>query len=785
VQLRTLAALAAGLAMLAIGAAAAPAATPATPYDTIRLNPFESQLNGRFADRMKSAGDLDRDGVGDVWIAAYSHDVAGLTDVGRIWAMSGRTLTPLYVIDHPQPQACTGFACGLGWNLSNLGDVDGDGIDDLVAAANRQNVTAAGASCTPSPANTGCNPSQGKAFVFSGAPNRPKTPLYELNNPDPQANGYFGWGSTAGDLVRADNTPGKDGISEVLVGAFQNDFPAGCGEQTPIPVGCRKDEGRAYIFNGNPNLAPGTPRLVRALPTPADDRYVDPATGSCVSANAQVTAQNCGGAGIVNEGIGDVDRDGFWDQSVTAWTTGINPATGEACRGVTPEVATDACNERQGRIYVYSGRTGDLMRKLDNPVPQQGALFGLQIVQAGAPGDVNADGFDDVYAIGFQQAGPSRNGLPPLASEGRAWVFSGAAVSAGSPATPFSTPLLSMLDPTPEANGTFGYSLERTDFNRDGIPDLYMGSFAGSYVFSNTGELQKIFDLPAADAAEQPPGNTNLGRAVAAPGDLNGDGEPDYVSGSPGHDVGAVNTGRAYVYLSNVPPAPPPAPPVAPGPRAPGGPPASPGGPLAELLTSKLALARATINRRERMLDVLAPITSRASGRVRVQLHAAGRRHRFDAAVDSRDARVRFRQPIPAAQARLGTGILTIAYPGDADTRPQTVRLRAANRRADLRLSRPTLSGDGRLRAAGTISRRARGVVRVQIEYVSGGQTTTLQFTARIRNGRWSLDERLAQTTRDAIARRTGTVHSYTLFTGYHPARMRGEMRSYQILGAR
>jgi len=234
------------------------------------------------------------------------------------------------------------------------------------------------------------------------------------------------------------------------------------------------------------------------------------------------------------------------------------------------------------------------------------------------------------------------------------------------------------------------------------------------------------------------------------------------------------------VACASAPPAaaaPPPAPPAAPAPRAPA--------PLAELLTSKLALARATINRRERMLDVLAPITSRASGRVRVQLHAAGRRHRFDAAVDSRDARVRFRQPIPAAQARLGTGILTIAYPGDADTRPQTVRLRAANRRADLRLSRPTLSGDGRLRAAGTISRRARGVVRVQIEYVSGGQTTTLQFTARIRNGRWSLDERLAQTTRDAIARRTGTVHSYTLFTGYHPARMRGEMRSYQILGRR
>jgi len=168
-----------------------------------------------------------------------------------------------------------------------------------------------------------------------------------------------------------------------------------------------------------------------------------------------------------------------------------------------------------------------------------------------------------------------------------------------------------------------------------------------------------------------------------------------------------------------------------------------------------------------------------------VELRAAGRRTRFTAPINSRDARIRFRQRIPRAQADLGTGILTIAYGGDADTRPQTVRLRAASRRADLRLGRPTLSADGRLRASGTVSRLARGVVRVQIEYVVDGSTTTLQFLARIRNGRWSLDERLPQPVRNAIARRTGTVHSYTLFTGYYPRRVRGEMRSFQVLGPR
>ncbi|MFP5362417.1 MAG: hypothetical protein ACLGI5_06785, partial [Thermoleophilia bacterium] len=59
------------------------------------------------------------------------------------------------------------------------------------------------------------------------------------------------------------------------------------------------------------------------------------------------------------------------------------------------------------------------------------------------------------------------------------------------------------------------------------------------------------------------------------------------------------------------------------------------------------------------------------------------------------------------------------------------------------------------------------------------------QYNARISDGRWSLNQQLPQTVRNEIARRTGTVHSYTLFTGYLLARMRGEMRSFQVLPAR
>jgi Tol biopolymer transport system component len=224
-----------------------------------------------------------------------------------------------------------------------------------------------------------------------------------------------------------------------------------------------------------------------------------------------------------------------------------------------------------------------------------------------------------------------------------------------------------------------------------------------------------------------------------------------------------------------------------PRPAAPVQPPSTPPPPPAAVvgkLTAKLSLARATINRRLRVLDVLAPITARASGNVRVQLHAAGERFRFNAPIDAENGRIRFRQRIPAAQARRGTGIITITYAGDADTRPQTVRLRAANRAAQLRLSRPRLVGN-RLQASGTVSSRARGVVRLQVEYDRGGQTQVLRFRAQIRNGRWSLNETLSATDMAAINQRNGTLHSYTLFTGYEQANMRGEMRSFQILGNR
>ena len=200
--------------------------------------------------------------------------------------------------------------------------------------------------------------------------------------------------------------------------------------------------------------------------------------------------------------------------------------------------------------------------------------------------------------------------------------------------------------------------------------------------------------------------------------------------------------------------------------------------------TSKMSIARAsTIGG---SIDVLAPITSRASGRVGVDYHAAGRHTRFTAAINSTDGRIRFARPLPRAQALLGTGILTINYAGDADTRPQSVRLRGARNRAALRLERPRIVGN-RIQASGSVTSQARGVVRLQLEYQTiACNVQILRFRGRIGNdGSWEIDEALTPQQQVEIATRIGTVHSYTLFTGYFPRRIRGEMRAFQVLGDR
>jgi subtilisin family serine protease len=188
---------------------------------------------------------------------------------------------------------------------------------------------------------------------------------------------------------------------------------------------------------------------------------------------------------------------------------------------------------------------------------------------------------------------------------------------------------------------------------------------------------------------------------------------------------------------------------------------------------AKLKLRRATVRRGR--LDLLAEITRRATGSIEVALRSHGRTARFDAPI--RDGRVRLRVRLTGRQRR-GGGIVSLQWRGTPAVRSATLRVRAANQPARLRIDRAAVSA-GRLIAAGRISSRARGVVRLRLAYPAAGAGRSSTFTARIERGRWRLSAALPPAAREG-------GYLTLRFTGYLHARggpMRGEQDARQVAG--
>ncbi len=196
---------------------------------------------------------------------------------------------------------------------------------------------------------------------------------------------------------------------------------------------------------------------------------------------------------------------------------------------------------------------------------------------------------------------------------------------------------------------------------------------------------------------------------------------------------------------------------------------------------ARLCIDKARISPRTRRLKLSASITARASGAASVELHAGGRKTRFSKKIAS--GRVKVSRKLSRKQARRGTGIVTISYGGNTQTKAQSVRLRLAPRKANLRLRVAPSLVASRLKTRGTITRRARGAVRVQLKYEFAGQTVTRQYKAKIRKGRWRLNAKLSLQTENEIAQRRGEVVAYVLYTGSGPRRIGGQMKAYQLLG--
>jgi hypothetical protein len=754
----------------------AQAATSSTDYEVVGVDSPDRQPFARFPERLIDVADLTGDGVRDVYASSYLIDIDGVVNAGKVVLVDGATQEIVREIISPElrpeapnpvPPARSGQnGPQFGFYISVPGDVNGDGLEDLVVGAPYQDV--------------GNNLNQGKAYVFSGADGRR---LDTIENPNPQPDeGVF---ATFGGRVGAAGDVTGDGVPDILVGSPAQDVPEFCGfDPADTPSGCRKNEGEAFVFDG------ATRDLVRTYRVPAADRQEpecsttfptdNPATPDVVEPDRPELAR-CGNLSVA-QSPGDLDRDGVADHLVSAYSL------------KRPSVATPTFF---GRVYLFSGRTGDVLARIDQPAPSTtppGAFFGLQDLAPNTPGDVTGDGVPDLYVSAFFQSGAGGQ-----SGAGRAWVFDGAAtLAAGQGVVEYE-----LIDPDLGPSRGFGCAASCTDYNKDGTPDLYVSNAASSntetYVFEGrTGSLLKTLGLPPGVGQAPSEGNagTALGQSSRAPGDLNGDGEPDYVATAQTQDVGGTqDQGRLFFFLSNAPaagagaPSPcglpaaaaaPPQQPTPPGPPSGPGPCGQPGG-AGYLNPAKLRVSRARVLREDRRLDVLAPITTRArGGEVDVEFHADDRRDTFKEEVtDANTAldEIRILEPITRGQARLGTGIVNLTYLGDADTRPEFVRLRAASQRAELDVEKISLIGD-RLAAQGSVTARAEGIVRLRYSYVEpdGSPSVHLARAEIQEDGDWELegDQVPAQ-----LARCGGYLSIQ--FTGYFERRIRGEQLAYEL----
>jgi hypothetical protein len=354
-------------------------------------------------------GDVDGDGFGDFAVSAPLAQPASYVE-----ARSGRTGNVIWRV-----------ACGrktIGWTLIAAGDVDGDGMSDVV--------------CGFDSVLSGCDGSQ----LFA---TQPRIVVHgSLSN----------WN----DVVDAGFDADLDGVPDLLVDARQR---VGDDLEPPVhgpAVLCGLDGNQVQRFDLKESVRAAAflddldgdraPELLVWVTWPDRKRQRELRLRLVSSASRESLWRSelltCGDARATFCRMDDVDGDGIGEVAVGA-TCDIGPAT-----------------HLGGFVWILSGRTGDVIHVLSKDQSQ--ALFGYCLAAAG---DVDGDGAGDLL-IGEYGSWTRAYFL----AEGRIHMVSGLSGKT----------LWTQMDPDPDRSPSweyFGASVASIgDVDGDAIPDVAVGA---------------------------------------------------------------------------------------------------------------------------------------------------------------------------------------------------------------------------------------------------------------------------------------------------------------------
>jgi hypothetical protein len=115
---------------------AAASCLPNTTYDLASLVPTIK------SSKPSSAGDVNGDGLDDLIVGAHEADPSNKINAGKSYVVFGKKDTYSIELSDISSSGIGGFVINgelayneSGWSVSSAGDVNGDGLDDLIVGA--------------------------------------------------------------------------------------------------------------------------------------------------------------------------------------------------------------------------------------------------------------------------------------------------------------------------------------------------------------------------------------------------------------------------------------------------------------------------------------------------------------------------------------------------------------------------------------------------------------------------------------------------------------------------